>query len=91
MRIREKSKDAVSAEVLNGRYPPVVYYQVLFTRVAEQRPVPAFWRAELLGADVNLFFICNIKQEEGTYVCSLFIAMAIPETSMEKTVVYISS
>ena len=68
MRIRGKSKDAVDAEILHGRYPPGIHYQVLFTRVAEQRPVPAFWRAELLGADVNLFFICNIKQEEGTYV-----------------------
>lgn len=67
MRICGKAKDAVVAEVRYGRYPPGISYHVIFTSVAEKRQVTGFWNAELLGADVNLFFICNIKQEEGMH------------------------
>ena len=68
MDILGKEKDAVIAEVRNGRYPPCIYYQVLYTGgVAERKRAPAFWRAELQGADVKLFFSCKVLQELGTH------------------------
>ena len=63
--------NAVDAEVQNGRYPPCIYYHVMYTSVNEQRPAPAFWRAELHGADVKLFFSCYVKQELGKYTQKL--------------------
>ena len=65
MEILGKRKTAIIAEVENGRYPPCIYYQVLYSSVAERRRIPAFWRAELHGADVKLFFSCNVLQELG--------------------------
>ena len=62
-----KEKNEVFAEVRNGRYPPCIYYQVLYTSVAERRRAPTFWRAELQGADVKLFFSCRVLQELGTH------------------------
>ena len=67
LEILGKEKDAVIAEVRNGRYPPCIYYQVLYTSAAEGRQVPAFWRAELQGADVKLFFSCKVLQELGAH------------------------
>ena len=68
MDIQGKDKDAVTAEVEKGRYPPCIYYEVLYTGdVAETRRGAAFWRAELQGADVKLFFSCKILQELGTH------------------------
>ena len=62
-----KRKNEVIAEVQNGRYPPCIYYQVLYTgSVAEQRRAPALWTAKLQGADVNLYFSCKVLQELGT-------------------------
>ena len=63
-----KETDAVFAEVENGRYPPCIRYQVLYTGgVAERRRSPALWGAELQGADVKLFFSCKVLQELGTH------------------------
>ena len=67
MDILGKEKDTVIAEVQKERYPPNICYKVLYTSAAEQRQTPTFWRAELIGADVNLFFNCRVTQEQGTY------------------------
>ena len=67
MAIMGKEKDAVIAEVQKGRYPPCICYEVLYTGAAERRQAPAFWRAKLIGADVNLSFNCRVTQELGTY------------------------
>ena len=55
-------------EIKGGRYPPRIYYEVRYTSAAEQRQAPAFWTAELHGANGNLFFNCDITQELGTYL-----------------------
>ena len=72
LQIRGKAQDAVDTEVQNGRYPPCIYYLVIYTSGAEQRPAPALWTAELHGADVKLFFSCNVKQERGTCAQMLY-------------------
>ena len=76
MEILGKEKNEVIAEVRSGRYPPCIYYEVLYTGgVAERRRVPAFWRAELQGADVKLFFSCKVLQELGTtHISTCFVA-----------------
>ena len=62
-----KEFSVVFADIQNGRYPPCIYYKVLYTGgVAERRQAPGLLKAELHGADVNLFFTCKVFEERGT-------------------------
>ena len=92
MEILGKEKNEVIAEVRNGRYPPCIYYQVLYTGgVAERRRAPGLWTAELQGSDVKLFFSCKVLQELGTThtstcfvadfvdICNVVVKCTLPE------------
>ena len=61
-----KECSVVFADIQNGRYPPCIYYKVLYTSVAERRQAPGLLKAELHGADVKLFFTCKVFEERGT-------------------------
>ena len=60
-----------------------------YTSAAERRQVPSFWRAELVGADVHVFFICNVREEEGTQTMSMVLVFAVTEVVRSPLVSYL--
>ena len=58
----QKSKDEVEQDVIRGRFPPCILYQIIYSSPQEKRIRPAL-KVDLNGADVPLSFSCLIKEE----------------------------
>ena len=65
----QKSKDEVEQDVISGRFPPCILYQIISSSPEENRIRPALLKVDLNGADVPLVFNCRIKEEMCGCMC----------------------
>ena len=62
LRPLQQSKDEVEQEVISGRFPPCILYQIVYSDPEGKRTRPTLLKVDLNGADVPLVFNCRIKE-----------------------------
>ena len=75
----QKSKDEVEKEVISGRFPPCILYQIIYSSPEKKRTRPALLKVDLNGADVPLVFNCRIKEEmcECMFCLCIYVCMCV--------------
>lgn len=72
-----RSKEEVEEDVNNGRFPPCILYQIIYTNPEEKRVKFAMMKVTLHGADVPLSFNCRVKEKLCECVCSQFMCCGL--------------